>query len=71
MEDHEVGEVRLPGAGSDLGPVHRSIGPVEMLPHVQKLYKTRHMAAFQRVLDPSLFPRGVIWIRKVKDNKPF
>ena len=58
MEDHEIGEVRLLGAGSDLGPVHRSIGPVEMLPRVQKLYKTGHMTAFQRVMDPSLFPQG-------------
>ena len=32
-----------------LGPVHRSTGPVEMLSHVQKLYKTGHVAASQRV----------------------
>ncbi len=34
--------------GKGLGPVHRSTGPVEMLPRVQKLYKTGHVAAFQR-----------------------
>ncbi len=29
--------------------IHRSTGPVEMLPHVQKLYKTGHVIASQRV----------------------
>jgi hypothetical protein len=35
--------------GNALGPVHRSTEPVEMLPHVQKLYKTGHVATSQRV----------------------
>ncbi len=47
--------------GNGLGPVHSSTGPVEMLPRIQKLYKTGHVAKFQRVqcscaLDPSLIP---------------
>jgi hypothetical protein len=29
--------------GNGFGPVYSSTGPVEMLPHVQKLYKTRHV----------------------------
>jgi hypothetical protein len=45
-----------------LGPVHKSTRPVEMLSRVQKLYKTRHVAASQQVqcsyaLDPSHFPK--------------
>ena len=35
--------------GNDLGPVHRSIRPVEMLPHVRKLYKIEHVTESQRV----------------------
>ena len=60
--------------GNGLGPVHRSTGPIEMLPCVQKLYKTGHVAAFQRVqcscaLNPSLShpslsePRRLLYLK--------
>ena len=35
--------------GNGLGPVHSNTGPVEMLPSVQKQYKTGHVAESQRV----------------------
>ena len=42
------GVIRIVG-WKGLGPVHRSTGPFEMLPHVQKLYKTGHVTASQQV----------------------
>ena len=53
------------GIGNDFGPVHSSTGSVEMLPRVQKLYKTGHVAESQR--DPSLTPR--YFISPVKKRK--
>ena len=49
----------VPRKGKGLGLMHRSTRPIEILPCVQKLYKTGHVAASQRVqcscaLDPSL-----------------
>ncbi len=45
--------------GNGLGPVHRSTGPVEILPRVQKLYKTKHVAESQRIhscTEPNPYP---------------
>ena len=36
------------GKWERLGPVHRSTGPVEMLSHIQKLYKIKHVTISQR-----------------------
>ena len=62
--------------GNGLGPVHRSTGPDEILPRVQKLYKIGHVTASQRVqyscaLDPSLSLLWGYWINICLIEFPF
>jgi hypothetical protein len=65
-------EYEVFGIGSGLGPVHRSTGPVEMLPRVQKLYKIGHVATSQRVqYSYALKPNLSLWNQYSIDNKKF
>jgi hypothetical protein len=45
MKMQMLGKIQKKEKRKGLGPVHRSTRPVEMLSHIQKLYKITHVTA--------------------------
>ena len=55
-------------SGNGLGPMHRSTEPVEMLSHIQKLYKIKHVVVSQRSSIPVHWTQAFPWESNLEET---